>query len=182
MIILEIFLQQKKISDSLVLNSSAITNKTVDNYIIALVNSFLIYKVNRYDIKGKDFLRTQEKYYVPDIGLRYNLLGQTAGKDAGHVLENIIYLELLRKNYKVFIGKVDEYEVDFVAINEAGPMYIQVALTTREDSVLKRELRSLQKINDAYPKILLTLDDDLETNYDGIKKINALKWLLEQND
>ena len=157
---------------------------TVSAYVQALVDSFLIYKASRYDIKGKKLLKTQEKYYAIDIGLRYYMLGQESGRDMGHILENIVYLELLRRGYKVYIGKYDDLEVDFVAKKTENTIYFQVALTTREgddaeNSILERELAPLRKINDNYPKYILTLDDDLDCDFDGIKKINVLDWLLE---
>ena len=134
--------------------------------------------------KGKEFLKTQEKYYAVDIGLRYYMLGQGSGKDMGHILENIVYLELLRRGYDVYIGKYDDLEVDFVAKKPDNTIYYQVALTTREETetkggILERELLPLKKINDNYPKYILTLDDDLDADFDGIKKINVLDWLLE---
>ena len=153
---------------------------TVSNYVEALIDSYIVYKVNRYDIKGKEFLKTQEKYYGVDIGLRYHILGQRAGRDLGHILENVVYLELLRRGYKVYIGKLDDLEVDFVAQNSKNTIYYQVALTTRDDATLQRELTPLKKINDNYPKFILTMDDDLEADFDGIKKINVLDWLLEE--
>lgn len=156
---------------------------TVASYIQALIDSYIVYKANRYDIKGKEFLKTQEKYYAVDIGLRYYMLGQSSGKDMGHILENIVYLELLRRGYKVYIGKYDDLEVDFVAKNTENTVYYQVALTTREatdnSKVLERELAPLKKISDNYPKYILTLDDDLDADFDGIKKINVLDWLIE---
>lgn len=156
---------------------------TVASYVQALIDSYIVYKANRYDIKGKEFLKTQEKYYAVDIGLRYYMLGQSSGKDMGHILENIVYLELLRRGYKVYIGKYDDLEVDFVAKNTENTVYYQVALTTREatdnSKVLERELAPLKKISDNYPKYILTLDDDLDADFDGIKKINVLDWLIE---
>lgn len=156
---------------------------TVSAYVQALVDSYIMYKVNRYDIKGKEFLKTQEKYYAVDIGLRYHMLGQSSGKDMEHILENIVYLELLRRGYEVYIGKYDDLEVDFVAKNSENTIYYQVVLTTREsnnssDRILERELAPLKKINDNYPKYILTLDDDLDADFDGIKKINVIDWLL----
>ena len=160
---------------------------TISNYVDALIDSYLIFKVNRYDIKGKEFLKTQEKYYAVDIGLRYYMLGQSSGRDMGHILENIVYLELLRRGYEIYIGKYDDLEVDFVARRPENTVYYQVALTTRGESegdnkILDRELTPLKKINDNYPKYILTLDDDLDADFDGIKKINVLDWLLEKND
>lgn len=115
------------------------------------------------------------------------MLGQSSGRDMGHILENVVYLELLRRGYKVYIGKVDDLEVDFVAKNSENTIYYQVALTTREEnieeknkSILQRELTPLKKINDNYPKYILTLDDDLDTDFEGIKKINVIDWLLDE--
>lgn len=129
-------------------------------------------------IKGKDLLKTQEKYYAVDIGLRYYLLGQKASQDMEHILEYVVYLELLRRGYKVYVGKLDNLEVDFVAQNPENTIYYQVALTTRDEHTLSRELTPLEKTNDNYPKFILTLDDDLDTDYNGIKKINLIDWLL----
>ena len=156
---------------------------TISNYVEALIDSYLIFRASRYDIKGKEFLKTQEKYYAVDIGLRYYMLGQESGKDMGHILENIIYLELLRRGYDVCIGKYDDLEVDFVAKKPENTEYYQVALTTRsedDNKILERELAPLKKINDNYPKYILTLDEDLDADFDGIKKINALDWLLDE--
>ena len=168
----------KKISDTLTSKGISTSNHTVENYITALLESFLIYKVERFDVKGKNLLARDYKYYVVDSGLRSYLLGKKADSDMGHILENIVYLELLRRGYKVYVGKVDDLEVDFVAENRDGLRYYQVALTVRDEKVLERELRSLQKTGDHYPKTLLTLDMDLETDYDGIRKVNVVDWLL----
>ena len=168
----------KKISDTLTSKGISTSNHTVENYITALLESFLIYKVERFDVKGKNLLARDYKYYVVDSGLRSYLLGKKADSDMGHILENIVYLELLRRGYKVYVGKVDDLEVDFVAENRDGLRYYQVALTVRDEKVLERELRSLQKTGDHYPKTLLTFDMDLETDYDGIRKVNVVDWLL----
>ena len=154
------------------------SNHTVDNYITAFIDSFLIYKAKRFDVKGKNLLARDYKYYVADSGLRSYLLGKKADSDMGHILENSVYLELLRRGYKVYIGKVGELEVDFVAENRNGLKYYQVALSVRDEKVLERELRPLQKTGDHYPKYLITLDMDLEADYDGITKINVIDWLL----
>ena len=172
----------KKISDTLTSKGIATSNHTVENYITAFLESFLIYKAAGCDIKGKSLLARDYKYYAVDSGLRSYLLGKKADSDMGHILENIVYLELLRRGYKVYVGKVEELEIDFVAENRDGLKYYQVALTVRDEKVLERELRSLQKTGDHYPKTLLTLDMDLETDYDGIKKINIVDWLLKEND
>ena len=160
---------------------------TIANYVDALMDSYLVFKAARYDIKGKKFLKTQEKYYVVDIGLRYYMLGQSSGRDMGHILENVVYLELLRRGYDVYIGKYDDLEVDFVAKKPENTVYYQVALTIRGENdkangILDRELMPLKRIDDNYPKYILTLDDDLDADFDGIKKINVLDWLLKDND
>ena len=131
--------------------------------------------------KRKEYLQILEKYYIVDIGMRYMLLG-TQKIDAGHILENVVYLELLRRGNKVFVGKVDHFEVDFVAQNSKGIEYYQVALTVRDEKTLQRELRPLQAIRDHYPKVILTMDEDPEIQYDGIRRINARDWLLGLTD
>ena len=175
----------KSISDNIEGLEKNNSYNTVSTYVEALIDSFIIYKANRYDIKGKELLKTQEKYYAADIGLRYYMLGQSSSRDMGHILENVVYLELLRRGYEVYIGKYDDLEVDFVAKNSEDTVYYQVALTTRENdsnsnNILNRELMPLKKINDNYPKYILTLDDDLDADFDGIKKINVLDWLLDK--
>ena len=172
----------KKISDTLTSKGISTSNHTVEKYITAFVESFLIYKAERFDVKGKNLLARDYKYYVVDQGLRSYLLGKKADSDMGHILENIVYLELLRRGYRVYVGKVDDLEVDFVAESRDGLKYFQVALTVRDEKVLQRELRSLQKTGDHYPKYLLTLDMDLESDYDGITKINVVDWLLQDNN
>lgn len=170
----------KKISDTLTSKGMNTSNHTVENYITAFVESFLIYKAERFDVKGKSLLARDYKYYAVDQGLRSYLLGKKADSDMGHILENIVYLELLRRGYKVYVGKVDELKVDFVAENREGLKYFQVALTVRDEKVLQRELKPLQKTGDHYPKYLLTLDIDLEADYEGITKINIVDWLLNK--
>ena len=170
----------KKISDTLTSRGLSTSNHTVLNYISAFVESFLIYKAERFDVKGKNLLARDYKYYVVDQGLRIYLLGKKANSDMGHVLENIVYLELLRRGYKVYVGKVDDLEIDFVAENRDGLKYFQVSLSVRDEKVLERELKSLQKTGDHYPKYLITYDMDMETDYDGITKINIVDWLLNK--
>lgn len=170
----------KKISDTLTSKGMSTSNHTVENYIVAFIESFLIYKAERFDVKGKNLLARDYKYYVVDLGLRSYLLGKKASSDMGHILENIVYLELLRRGYRVYVGELDDLEIDFVAENRDGLTYYQVALTVRDEKVLQRELKSLQKTGDYYPKYLLTLDMDLETDYEGIKKINVVDWLLKK--
>lgn len=168
-----------KISNSMTSMGRKISVPTVESYLTALCDSFIMYKVSRYDIKGKQYLSTGSKYYVADIGLRYYILG-TNKVDFGHILENIIYLELLRRGYEVYIGKVGNAEVDFIAINAKGIEYYQVAYTVMEETTLLRELSSLEEINDHNPKYLLTMDYVPMVSYSGIKQINALDWLLEK--
>lgn len=170
----------KKISDTLTSKGMPTSNHTVENYITAFIDSFLIYKAERFDVKGKNLLVRDYKYYVVDQGLRSYLLGKKASSDMGHILENIVYLELLRRGYKVYVGKVDDLEIDFVAENREGLKYYQVALSLRDEKVLERELKSLQRTGDHYPKYLITLDMDLEADYDGITKINVIDWLLKE--
>jgi len=168
-----------KIADTMTSSGRKISVHTVESYLTALTESFILYKATRYDIKGKQYLKTGDKYYVADLGLRYFLLGRKE-QGRGHVLENIVYLELLRRGYEVYIGKVDEYEVDFVAINSKGIEYYQVAETVRDENTLARELRALDMIRDHYPKYLLTMDLEPETSYNGIRKLNVLDWLLDK--
>ncbi len=171
----------KKISDTLTSKGLSTSNHTVEKYISSFVESFLVYKAERYDVKGKNLLARDYKYYVVDQGLRSYLLGKKSDSDMGHILENIVYLELLRRGYKVYVGKVDDLEIDFVAENRDGLKYYQVALTVREPKVLERKLKSLQKTNDHYPKYLITFDMDMEADYEGIRKINVVDWLLNQD-
>ena len=168
----------KKISDTLTSKGLSTSNHTVENYISAFLDSYLIYKAERFDVKGKNLLARDYKYYVVDQGLRSYLLGKRADSDMGHILENIVYLELLRRGHTVYVGKVDDLEIDFVAQNRDGLRYYQVALSVRDERVLERELRSLQRTGDHYPKYLLTLDMDLRADYEGITKISVVDWLL----
>lgn len=166
----------KKIADTLTSSGRKMDSRTVESYLSALSESFIVYKANRYNIKGKEHLKLLEKYYVCDIGLRRVLLGKKS-MDAGHILENIVYLELLRRGYKVYIGKIDDVEVDFVAMNQDGNLYVQVYATVRDEATLEQELKPLKLIKDNYPKLLLTLDEDPEQDFNGILKMNALEWL-----
>lgn len=170
-------LSTKRIADIMTADGRKIDQKTVERYLSALCETFFVYETKRYNIKGKQLLKTLGKYYLVDIGLRRMLLGSRSF-DAGRILENIVYLELLHRQKKVYVGKVDSLEVDFVAIDENGITYYQVAATVRDEATLKRELSSLQQINDQYPKYILTLDEDPDADYNGIKRINALKWLM----
>ena len=172
-------LSSKKIADTLTSHGRKSDSKTIEKYVTSLEESFIVYRANRYNIKGKEYLKSLEKYYVADIGLRNFMLGKKS-IDVGHILENIIYLELIRRGYSVYVGKIDDMEIDFVAQNSQGNTYIQVAASVRDENTLKRELRSLQAVKDNYPKMILTLDDDPEADYDGILRKNALDWLLEK--
>ena len=153
--------------------------KTIEKYIRGLTDSLLVHEVSRYNIKGKEFLSTLSKYYVADLGLRQMILGNR-NIDMGHILENVIYLELLRRKGNVYVGQFDKNEIDFVVINSNEIEYYQVALTVLDENTLKRELDAFKNIKDNYPKYLITLDDVMvNTDYDGIKVVNALEWLLE---
>lgn len=170
------------IANTLTSDGRTINSRTVEKYLEGFIESFFLYKATRYDIKGKQYLKTGEKYYVSDLGLRYFMLGRKPG-DSGHILENVVYLELLRRGYEVFIGKVDNLEVDFVAINSKGKQYIQVCETLRdnENRILARELNSLQKIPDNYTKTILTMDNIPVYNEEGIIIQNVLEWLLDKS-
>lgn len=174
-------LSTKRIADIMTADGRKIDQKTVERYLNSLCETFFVYEAKRYNIKGKQLLKTLGKYYLVDIGLRRMLLGSRSF-DVGRILENIVYLELLHRQKKVYVGKNDNLEVDFVAIDENNIAYYQVAATVRDESTLKRELASLQQINDQYPKYILTLDDDPVADYDGIKRINALKWMMGEYD
>lgn len=167
-----------KIANTMTSAGRKISVKTVEVYLQGLVDSFILYKVGRYDVKGKQYLVTGNKYYLCDIGLRYYLLG-TKRADMGHILENVVYLELLRRGYEVHIGKVDAAEVDFIAVGDEGEEYYQVAQTVVDEKTLERELAPLNAIKDHNPKYLLTMDNVPLTSHNGIKQINALEWLLK---
>ena len=170
-----------KISDYL--NSNKIVEKTnhqtIDNYLKMLENAFIIYKADRSDIRSKNILKTLGKYYLSDTGLRNIILG-FRNIDEGHLLENVVYLELLRRGYKVNIGKTLDYEVDFIAENIDTIKYFQVTKSLNSEDVLNRELRSLESIQDNYEKIILTMDRNINKDYNGIKVINIIDFLLEE--
>ena len=167
----------KKISDTLSSDGRKNSVHTIEEYINSLLESYILYKVNRFDIKGKKLLKTQEKYYLSDMGLRTYLLGKNNNRDLGHILENIIFLELKRKGYRVYIGKNDINEVDFVVETEDEYIYIQVALSIRDEQTLQRELKPLDTIANHYKKYIITLDYDTN-NYNGIKQISAMDFLF----
>ena len=168
----------RNIAKTLTANGKKVDNKTVSKYIKTLVDSYLFYKVNRYDIKGKQHLATQDKYYLVDLGLRNALLGKELTADIGHLLENVIFLELRRRDYQIWVGKTDNLEVDFVVRDKNGyTQYIQVAYTVKERTTLERELAPFNKISDFNERLLITMDHETG-NHDGIKQINAVDWLL----
>lgn len=168
----------KKISDYLTSSGRKTTSDTIDNYMKMLENAFIIYKANRYDLKGKMFLKTLEKYYIVDIGIRNKLIG-LRNTDYGHVLENIVYLELLRRGYEVTIGKIGSLEVDFVASKPNEKIYYQVSATIMDEKTRERELRPLESISDNYPKYILTMDQTVFNDYSGIRVKNIIDFLLE---
>ena len=171
-------LSSKKISDTLTSNGRKTNHTTVGNYLDALEEAYIIYKTERYDIRGKQRLKSLEKYYVADVGFRAFALGDRQ-YNIGYVLENIVYLELIRRGYKVNIGKLDSLEVDFIAYNDNEKIYYQVTASVLDPNTFEREINPLRKINDNYRKIILTLDD-LPMNYEGIIQTNIIDWLLEE--
>jgi len=174
-------LSTSKIANTMTSEGRKIDQKTVEKYIKGLTDSLMMYQVNRYNIKGKQLLATLEKYYLSDIGLRQFLLGKGSA-DFGYILENIVYLELLRRGNNVYVGHLPGGEVDFIAQNADGITYYQAAATVLDSNTLRREFSSLEKIKDHYPKILLTLDEiGTGTKENGIIQLNVLDWLLGAN-
>ena len=171
-------LSPNSIARTLANENKAVDSRTVNTYLKSLCDSFVLYKAERFDIKGKQNLATQEKYYTADLGFRNLLFGKEVGQDAGHLLENVIYLELRRRGNEIWVGKIGEREVDFVARDNEGYLtYYQVAYTVRDETVLERELTPFDKIPDHNPKILITLDPE-EVSRRGVRQINAINWLL----
>lgn len=168
-----------KIANTLKSGGKSIDNKTVEKYLQGLVDALFLYKAPRFNIKGKQLLTNLPKYYIVDIGMR-NILIRNKESDIGHIIENLAYLELMRRGYDVYVGDIDKGEVDFVAIKNNQTEYYQISATTLTPDTLARELAPLQSVQDNYPKYLLTLDELFgEANYDGIQKKNLIKWLLE---
>lgn len=167
----------KGITDYIVSAGRKISQNTIDDYIQALTDAFVFYPVERYDVSGKQLLKQNGKYYIVDLGLRRYLL-QKRNYDLGFSLENVVYLELLRRGYTVNIGKVGTQEVDFVAKKGDMVQYMQVSASLTEQSTFDREMSSLRAIRDNYPKIILTLDKFTLGNYEGIEVKNAVDWLL----
>lgn len=168
----------KSIADTMTSNGRKIDVKTVERYIQSVQESYFVYQAPRYDIKGKQLLKSLCKYYAVDTGMRQMLLGDRS-YDRGRLLENIVCFELLRRYGKVYVGKYGQLEVDFVVETQEGLRYYQVSETVTDPSTLERELRPLQSIKDAYPKLLLTLDHDNLADYDGIQRRFVLDWLLD---
>ena len=170
----------KKISDTMTSKGRKISNHTVENYLEGLTDSLLMYRVSRYDIKGKEYLQLFDKYYIADVGLRYYLLG-TANSDMGHILENVVYLELLRRGCRIYVGKNASAEVDFVVQDiDGNTEYYQVSWSVRDEQTLKRELGALESIEDHNPKYILTMDNDPPISYNGIRQKYVLEWLLDR--
>ena len=175
------YVSPRSISDTLRSNGTIVDKQTVAKYLDALCEAYLIYKVPRFEIKGKGLLQTLNKYYVVDPAFAKVRLKKGILKDRSHWLENMVYLELVRRNKEVFIGKRNNLEVDFVVIdNHDYVSYYQVAWTTENKETLERELASLKAIKDSNPKYLLTTDVDFNPVYDGIRKLNVIDWMLEQ--
>lgn len=168
----------KRISDTMTSMGRKISSHTIENYISALTDSFIFYPVSRYDAKGKQLLKNGQKLYIADIGLRQAINGSRHG-DLGHILENIVYLELARRGGEIYVGKVGDAEIDFVVIRGNEKTYYQVSLSVRDEATLQREMAPLLTIRDSFPKYLLTLDNDPVINRDGIIQQYALEWLLE---
>ena len=168
----------KSIANNLLAGGRKVSDHTVESYVQSLAECFLFYRIERYDIRGKERLKTGCKYYITDLGIRHLLIGLRGG-DLGHLLENVVCLELLRRGYQVMVGKMGDAEIDFVALKSGQPTYFQVSLSVRDESTLKRELTPLLQVSDHYPKYLLTLDPDPLILHDGIRQVYALDWLLE---
>lgn len=167
----------KRISDTLTSAGRKTSSHTVENYLSALIDCFIFYPVSRYDTKGMQYLKNGQKYYLADMGLRNLILGTKTG-DAGHVLENVIYLELLRRGGDIYVGKAGDAEIDFIVTHGEEKEYYQIALTVRDENTLKRELSPLLGLTDHNPKYLLTMDNDPLTIHNGIRQIYVPDWLL----
>ncbi|MDY0289561.1 MAG: ATP-binding protein [Sphaerochaeta sp.] len=169
----------KKIVDYLNSSGRKTTSETIYNYLVMLENAYIIYRANRYDLKGKMFLKTLQKYYIVDLGVRNQLTG-LRNADYGHTLENVVFMELLHRQYDVCIGKVGTLEVDFIATRLGRKLYVQVSATIMDDKTRERELRPLLAIDDQYDKMILTMDRPFAKDFEGIKIINLLDFLLQE--
>ena len=174
------FTNIKSISDYLTSNTYKTTNHTVEKYVQAFIESFLFYKVDAFDIEGKQILKRNYKYYIIDVGFINYLFGRSANKNYGHLLENIVFLELKRRYDEVYTGKIGDNEIDFIVKNKDIVEYYQVAYRTDDEVTLRRELSALKKIENAYKKTILTMDDFPDTDFDGIMRTNVIKWLLDK--
>jgi predicted AAA+ superfamily ATPase len=171
----------RKIADTMTSSGDKISHPTVDSYLTALTKSFLLYQADRYDLKGKKLLQRYSKYYLVDVGLRQMILGRTTSGDRGHILENVIYLELLRRNRNVWIGRYDKTEIDFVVQTQSGDTaYYQVTETMLGEETRERETKPLKNIKDHFPKYIITMDEGEYTD-NGIRQMNAISWLLNEN-
>lgn len=170
-------LSPHRIAELLAESGRKVDVKTADKYVKALCSSHLFYEARRYDIKQKRELPRLSKFYAVDTALCCEMFGPRCS-DEGRILENVVYLEFLRRGYIVFVGKIGDFEVDFVARKHDETLYVQVAATVRDEQTLARELRPLQMIKDNHHKIILTLDEDLVMDYEGIERMNALEWLV----
>ncbi|MBD5560758.1 MAG: ATP-binding protein [Clostridia bacterium] len=168
----------KRIADTLSSGGRQTNVRTAEKYLQAFLDSFILYRAGRYDVKGREHLRTLEKYYAVDLGLR-RVIGGLQNTNAGSMLENVVYLELRRRGFQVYTGKVGSREVDFVAMKPGDLRYYQVSATVRDPAVMRRELEPLEQIRDHCPKKLLVLDEDPEMNHNGIRQLNVLKWLTD---
>lgn len=169
----------KKISDYLTSSGRKTSSMTIENYIRMLESAYIVYRARRYDLKGKQILKTLEKFYIVDTGIRNQLTG-LRNTDYGHTLENVVFFELLRRGYVVNIGKNDSLEIDFVATKPKEKLYIQVSASILDDSTRNRELRPLSAIHDSYPKYILTMDRSIITDIEGIKVVNIIDFLLSE--
>jgi predicted AAA+ superfamily ATPase len=173
------YVSPNSIANTLKSEKITVNNETVANYLSYLEQAYLLYKVPRYDVKGKNLLKTLDKYYLADTGFRKARLGKKFAEERGHLLENMVYLELRRRNSEVFVGKLHDKEIDFVAIDKKGYVsYYQVAYSVTDEQTLQRELAPLKQIRDSNPKYLLSADRDTNPVYDGIRKYNVADWLL----
>lgn len=171
----------KRISDTLTSNNCKISQPTVELYLNALVDSFIVYKVGRYDVKGEQYLKTMAKYYVTDMGLRNYLLGYK-NSNRSYILENIVFFELLRKGCRVFIGKVDDKEIDFVVFKGREKIYVQVTESIKDENVFQREIKPLKMVKDYNKRVIISTDYDVNESYDGIRHINLIDFLLGKKD
>lgn len=167
----------KRISDTLTSMGRKITSHTVENYIGALLDSYIFYSVPRYDAKGKQLLKTGMKLYLADVGMRRVICGSKGG-DMGHILENVIYLELSRRGGEIYVGKMGNAEIDFIVLSNGQKHYYQVSLSVRDLKTMQREIEPLRALPDSFPKYLITMDNDPVCYHDGIKQIYALDWLV----